>query len=139
MLQQWRHDAALQVGWMNAENPMTISEETGVAYDLSCVQHMVRVADDNIAKGLTFGILDVAAREITWLELPNQTQAAFQTNALAVTDYLKHFRAKCTVGKLLSLKAKAQGLALAESAEQADEIYTYEWALNPAEVSALLG
>ncbi len=129
----------LQVGWMSSEHPMKISEKTGVAYDPSCVQHMVRVADDNIAKGFTFGVLEVESGEITWLELTNQDQAAIQTDAQAVTDYLDHLRAKCTIGKLLALKAQAQGLQIVDTADEADEAYTYEWALNPAEVTALLG
>lgn len=129
----------VQVGWMNAEYPMKISEENGVAYDPSCVQHMVRVTDDNIAKGMIFGVLDVEKNEITWLELPNQCQATFQTDAKSVTDYLEHLRAKCSIGKLLSLKAQAQGLCTVDNADDADCAYTYEWALNPAEVNALLG
>jgi len=36
------------------------------------------------------------------------------------------------------LKAKGQNLKLAESSVGADEAYTYDWALNPAEVSRLL-
>ena len=36
------------------------------------------------------------------------------------------------------MKAKGQNLRRVESADEADEIYTYEWALNPAEVSELL-
>jgi len=128
----------LQVGWMNSANPMSISEENGVAYDPSCVQHLVRVADDNLAKGFTFGVLDVAAREITWLELPNQNQAAFQSDAKAVTDYLRRLRAKCSVGKLLSLKAQAQEMEIIDLEELADETYTYDWVLSPAGVNSLL-
>ena len=30
------------------------------------------------------------------------------------------------------------GLTLVENADEADEAYTYEWALNPAEVTKLL-
>ena len=54
----------LVVGWMNSEYPMTVSDETGVAYDPSTVQHQVRVPEDNLSKGLVFGALDVAKREI---------------------------------------------------------------------------
>ena len=42
------------------------------------------------------------------------------------------------MGELLEIKAKAQGLTLTENADEADETYTYEWALNPAEVTQLL-
>ena len=58
----------LVVGWMNSKYPMKISERTGVAYDPSCVDHQVRVTQ-NVAKGLVFGVLDVAKREIVWLEM----------------------------------------------------------------------
>jgi len=45
---------------------------------------------------------------------------------------------KISIGELLELKAKGQNLKPAESAVGADETYTYDWALNPAEVSPLL-
>ena len=48
-------------------------------------------------------------------------------------------RDKLTIGQLLAMKQKAQGLTAVADAELADEKYTYEWALNPAEVSRLLG
>ncbi|MBO4598262.1 MAG: hypothetical protein J5676_10375 [Bacteroidaceae bacterium] len=35
------------------------------------------------------------------------------------------------------MKAKAQHLAITEKPEEADEVYNYEWALNPADVSKL--
>ena len=45
---------------------------------------------------------------------------------------------KLSVGELLAMKADAQHLAIVEDADEADEAYTYEWALNPAEVTKLL-
>lgn len=45
---------------------------------------------------------------------------------------------KISIGELLELKAKGQNLKFAESAVGADEAYTYDWALNPAEVNRLL-
>ena len=45
---------------------------------------------------------------------------------------------KISIGELLELKTKGQNLKLAESAVGADEAYTYDWALNPAEVNSLL-
>ena len=59
----------LVVGWMDSANPMKLSEESGVAYDPSCVQHMVRISEGNLSKGLVFGVLDVAKREIIWLDV----------------------------------------------------------------------
>lgn len=128
----------LMVGWMNSEYPMTISEETGVAYDPSCVQHVVRVSETNLSDGLVFGVLDVAAREICWLEMPYSGQTVRSSSTEAVALLLKRLKEKVSIGQLLDLKREAQGLRVVSSPEEADEAYTYEWALNPAEVSKLL-
>lgn len=128
----------LMVGWMNSAYPMTISEETGVAYDPSTVQHMVRISEGNLSKGLVFGVLDVAAREIYWLEMPFMGQTLRDCNGEAVELLLKKLREKMSVGQLLELKREAQKLNLVDTPEKADEAYTYDWALNPAEVAKLL-
>ena len=128
----------LVVGWMDSANPMTVSEENGVAYDPSCVQHMVRISEGNLSKGLVFGILDVAKREIIWLEMPFTSQTLRGADATSIEALLHKLEAKLSVGQLLVMKAKAQHLVIVEKAEDADEAYTYEWALNPAEVTKLL-
>ena len=128
----------LVVGWMNSAYPMTISEETGVAYDPSTVQHMVRISESNLSKGLVFGVLDVAAREIFWLEMPFMGQTVKEANLKNIETLLQHLKEKLSIGQLLDLKREAQQLTLVEDKDSADEVYTYEWALNPAEVSALL-
>lgn len=128
----------LVVGWMDSAYPMTISEETGVAYDPSTVQHMVRISEANLAKGLVFGVLDVEAREIYWLEMPNDGQVAMDGNLKSVEALLRKLKEKLSIGQLLDLKREAQNLTLVDDKDAADEVYTYEWALNPAEVSALL-
>ena len=128
----------LVVGWMDSAYPMKISEKDGVAYDPSCVQHMVRISESNLAKGLVFGVLDVAKREIVWLEMPFTSQTINGCSGNAVEALLTRLANKVSIGELLSLKAAAQGLTLSESQDDADEIYTYEWALNPAEVTKLL-
>ena len=128
----------LVVGWMDSADPMTISEETGVAYDPSCVQHMVRISEGNLAKGLVFGVLDVAKREIIWLEMPFTSQTLCGADSTSIEALLNKLEAKLSVGELLEMKAKAQNLVTAETAEEADEAYTYEWALNPADVTKLL-
>lgn len=127
----------LVVGWMNSANPMQISEETGVAYDPSCVQHQVRITSP-LAKGLLFGVLDVQAREIIWLEMPFQGQVAANLNTKAVEKLLAKLDAKTTVGNLLSTKAKAQEIALVDTPDGADEVYTLNWAKNTAAVTKLL-
>ena len=52
--------------------------------------------------------------------------------------YRGRLEEKISIGELLELKAKGQNLKLAESAVGADEAYTYDWALNTAEVNRLL-
>lgn len=128
----------LVVGWMNSAYPMTVSEEKGVAYDPSCVQHMVRISEGNLTKGLVFGVLDVARREIIWLEMPFTAQTLRGADSASVEALLHKLEAKLSVGELVEMKAKAQNLAIVTSAEDADEAYTYEWALNPADVTKLL-
>lgn len=128
----------LVVGWMNSAYPMKVSEKTGVAYDPSCVQHMVRISESNLSRGLVFGVLDVDEREITWLEMPFISQNIQGCDFTAVNALLQRLRNKLSIGQLLEIKAEAQHLSLAPSPDEADEAYTYKWALNPAEVSALL-
>lgn len=128
----------LVVGWMDSVYPMKISEESGVAYDPSCVQHMIRISEGNLSKGLVFGMLDVSKREIIWLEMPFTAQTLRGANASSIESLLHKLENKLSVGQLLDIKVKAQGLTRTDKAEDADEAYTYEWALNPAEVSKLL-
>lgn len=128
----------LVVGWMDSVYPMKISEESGVAYDPSCVQHMIRISESNLSKGLVFGMLDVSKREIIWLEMPFTAQTLRGANASSIESLLHKLENKLSVGQLLDIKVKAQGLTRTDKAEDADEAYTYEWALNPAEVSKLL-
>jgi hypothetical protein len=128
----------LMVGWMSCEQPMQVSNKTGVAYDPSTVQHIVRIAESNLSKGLIFGVLDVKAREITWLEMPFDGQTVISVNTRTVDAYLRRLRAKPTIGQLLRIKAEVQGLTLVDTPEAADEAYTLLWAQNPAAVSRLL-
>lgn len=128
----------LVVGWMDSAYPMQLSEETGVAYDPSCVQHMVRISESNLSKGLVFGVLDVEKREIVWLEMPFTSQTIRGADSMSVEALLSKLEAKLTIGELLEWKAMAQNLEPAATAQEADEAYTYEWALNPADVTRLL-
>jgi hypothetical protein len=127
----------LVVGWMNSRHRMTISERTGVAYDPSCVQHQVRITK-GLTKGLVFGLLDIAAREIIWLEMPFQGQVVQQFDLPAVQTLLAKLNAKLSVGTLLTIKADAQGLQRVDVPEAADEAYTAQWATNAAAVTQLL-
>ena len=128
----------LIVGWMDSVNPMKISEKKGVAYDPSCVQHMVRISEGNLSKGLVFGVLDVAKREIIWLEMPFTAQTLRGADSASIEALLHKLEAKLSIGQLLDMQAKAQNLTVVENVEDADEAYTYEWALNPADVTKLL-
>ncbi len=128
----------LVVGWMDSANPMKISETKGVAYDPSCVQHMVRISENNLSKGLVFGILDVAKREIIWLEMAFTSQTIHDADNASVEALLRRLEEKLSVGELLEMKAKGQNLKIIDIADEADEAYTYEWALNPADVTNLL-
>lgn len=128
----------LVVGWMDSNHPMKISEKNGVAYDPSCVQHMVRISENNISKGLVFGVLDVEKREIIWLEMPFTSQTIKGCDTCSVEMLLHKLESKLSVGELLELKAAAQNLYIVDTPDSADEVYTYEWALNPADVSLLL-
>ena len=128
----------LVVGWMNSAHPMEVSQKNGVAYDPSCVQHMVRISEGNLSKGLIFGVLDVAKREIIWLEMPFTAQTLRGADGESIEALLHKLETKLSIGQLLDMKAKAQNLTSVENADEADEAYTYEWALNPAEVTKLL-
>ena len=128
----------LVVGWMDSAYPMKISENNGVAYDPSCVQHMVRISEGNLSKGLVFGVLDVPKREIIWLEMPFTAQTLHGADSSSVEALLRKLEAKLSLGQLLAMKAEAQHLEIVENVDEADEAYTYKWALNPAEVSGLL-
>lgn len=126
----------LVVGWMNSAYPMKISEKTGVAYDPSCVQHRVRVSK-GLSKGLVFGVLEVASREIIWLEMPFGGQIVANMDAKNVEALIAKLKSKTTIGNLLSIKAQAQNIEIVET-ENADEVYSMQWAMNTAAVTKLL-
>jgi len=125
----------LTVGWMSSQHPMRIAD-SGVAYDPSSVQHQVRVTQ-GLSKGLVFGVLDVAQREIIWLEMPFQGQRVQNLNVASVQTLLRKLESKLTIGQLLTVKAQAQHLELVDTPE-ADEAYTVAWAQNTAAVTQLL-
>ena len=127
----------LIVGWMDSKYPMKISEKSGVAYDPSCVQHQVRIVN-SLSKGLVFGVLDVAAREIVWLEMSYEGQVVQNLDIASVKALLRKLDSKLNIGALLSIKAKAQGMKIVQDKEVAEECYDMEWARNTAGVTKLL-
>lgn len=126
----------LVVGWMNSKFPMKVSEVSGVAYDPSCVQHQIRITQ-NATKGLVFGVLDVANKEIVWFELPFGGQVVQVLDFNGVKAMMAKLDSKLNIGQLLLLKAEAQNLKVLKS-KNADEIYDVEWAKNTALVTQLL-
>ncbi len=127
----------LTVGWMDSSHRMRISEKNGVAYDPSCVQHQINITR-GLTKGLVFGVLELATREIIWLEMPFHGQITQNTDQAAVEALLEKLKSKLNIGNLLQLKAEAQGLTLVDDVETADEVYDPEWGLNAAAVTQLL-
>lgn len=127
----------LVVGWMNSKYPMTISEEKGVAYHPADVQHQVRITGP-LSKGLVFGILNVENREIVWLEMAFEVQIVQNLNNEGVKTLFKKLAAKLSIGDALTLRCEAQDLKIVTDKEEADEVYSAEWAKNSAIVSELL-
>ncbi|HPZ87312.1 MAG TPA: hypothetical protein PLQ32_04360 [Flavihumibacter sp.] len=126
----------LVVGWMNSLYPMKISATSGVAYDPSCVQQQVRISN-GLQKGLVFGVLDVQAAVITWLEMDFQGQVAQQLHLTGIETLLRKLRSRISVGQLLTLKASAQQMTQLPI-DQADEVYDAACAKDAAKLSALL-
>ena len=124
------------VGWMDSKYPMSISRTTGVAYDPSCVQQLIQISQ-GLAKGLVFGVLDVQQRELIWLEMSFHGQVVQNMSLSTVEALIKKLQSKTTVGRLLELKASAQGLQQIEDPSIADEVYDIKWAANASAVSAL--
>ncbi len=127
----------LVVGWMSSRFPMEISPVNGVAYNPSCVQHQVRVTG-SLTKGLAFGVLDVAAGEIIWLEMRFPGQTIGRLNRSGVQAMLRKLESKLNIGELLRIKAEAQGMRIADTPMDADLAYTGAWARDQAAVTKLL-
>ena len=127
----------LVVGWMDSKHKMKVSERSGVAYDPSCVIHQIRISQP-LQKGLVFGVLDVSAQKIIWLEQPFVGQTIWSLCFEDVETLLKKLSAKISVGEILKIKAKAQSLEVVETIENADFVYNVEWARKPENINALL-
>ena len=125
----------LVVGWMNAAYPMEI-KPSGVAYDPTAVQQQCRITQ-TLNKGMVFGVLDVAAREILWLELAFGGQIVQNLDTQGVEALMAKLDAKWKIGDLLQLKANCQSLTRVEVPEEAEEVYDVEWARDSAKVAEL--
>jgi hypothetical protein len=84
-----------------------------------------------------FGVLDVQASEIIWLEMQFSGQIVQNLDTRNIEAIMKKLDSKLTIGKLLQMKAEAQHLQIVET-PGADEVYTTAWALNTAAVTKLL-
>ena len=112
---------------------MTVSNETGVAYDPSAVSHQVRISETNLTRGLVFGVLDVRQREIIWLELPFGGRNLPTLDSAWVHATLKRQKKKISYGELLSIRADAQEAIRVDSPGEADCVF-----LTPADASDLI-
>lgn len=113
----------LVVGWMDSRYPMKVSDETGVAYDPSTVARSIRITESNLAKGLVFGVLDVDARSVIWLELPFGGRSVASLDFRSVSMLLDNIRSRTSIGDMLALKADVQQLRRVDSPEEADRAY----------------
>lgn len=89
---------------------MKVDNTTGVAFDPSCVQMMIRIPCNMAARSMIFGVLDIESHEITYLELPGDKQVMTSNSAKGVFTLLEKLREKLTVGQALRMMAEAQGL-----------------------------
>lgn len=128
----------LVVGWMNAEERMHVSDNTGVAYDPSTVQHAVRVDDSNLSKGLAFGILRVDTRDILWLEMPFYGQLAVGMSFKTLDTLVNKLEARTKIGELLTIRAQEQKATVTDDPNKADVKFDYLWVLDTAKVSSYL-
>jgi len=123
------------IGWMNSQYKMKVTK-SGVAYNPTEVQHQLRIKQ-SLTKGMVFGVLDVKARQIIWLEMPFGGQVVQNLDYKATKGLLIKLDAKLKLGALLKLKAKVQNLQFVEDPHLADEVYDTNWALKTGEVNEL--
>lgn len=129
------------VGWMNAANPMKVSEETGVAFNPAAVQHMVRIPDALLGRGLVFGTLDLAKRQIIWLEQQSNSQTVMGLDAAGVSDYLSRLSNKISVGRALRAMADARGWEIVPETDASVPdvtVFDSSWAADLPAVTSLL-
>ena len=125
----------LVVGWMDSRLPMHITTR-GVAYNPADVSHQIRIGK-SLTKALVFGVLDVEAGQVIWLEMAFGGQVVQNLDMYNVEALLKKLNAKTKIGDLLTLKAEVQELTIVSDKEAADEVYDTDWALNTAKVNKL--
>lgn len=100
------------VGWMSSEHPMEVDNETGVAYNPADVDYMVTVGAMSLSRGMVFGILDLHARKILWLEAANNNRTLAGLDLASIEALQKRLAEKISIGALIALKAKARGVTV---------------------------
>jgi len=70
--------------------------------------------------------------------MPFTAQTLRGADSKSVEALLHRLETKLSIGGLLDIKAKAQNLTIVDTPDTADESYTYQWALNPAEVAGIM-
>ncbi|MDO4229994.1 MAG: hypothetical protein Q4C98_09280 [Capnocytophaga sp.] len=127
----------LVVGWMDSKHKMKVSERTGVAYDPSCVARQIRISQ-SLQKGLVFGVLDIQNQHIIWVEMPFSGQTIGQLDYESILTFLQKLKSKISIGKILTIKAKAQYWEIVKDPNLADVIYDIAWAKNHENLNSLL-
>lgn len=113
----------MKFGWMDCAYTMTLTYFYGVAYNPGEVQHIVRVPEGTTARGLVFGVLDVDARQVIWLEMPVSAQILAQINTAGIMSLLDRLKSKISVGELLGVRSRALGMTIVDTADEADIAY----------------
>ena len=135
--------ANAMMGWMASENPMTVDDETGVAFDPSAVQFMLKVPDNMLAKGLLFGVLDVNRREVTYIESSTNGQEIDDLKFHELRTAINAYKHMLTIAQALRMLAEARGMTViaelpADGGHSDIDIYDRQWALDRARVLSLL-
>ncbi len=112
-----------RVGWMDCAHPMAVDNKTGVAYDPSTVQFAADIRPENVHGGIIFGVLDVASRQIMWLEMSANTQNLAQFDLRTVNALCLKLRSRMSIGTFLSIMAAAQQRPVVAMAEDAETVY----------------
>ena len=135
--------ANAMMGWMASENPMTVDEATGVAFDPSTVQFMLKVPDEMLAKGVLFGVLDVRNREITYIESSVNDQEIDDLKFHEFQTAIEAYKHMLTIDRALRLLAESRGMTIiTELPADGDltdiDIYDRQWSLDRTRVLSLL-
>ena len=117
-----------KIGWMDSRNPMKVDNETGVAFDPSTVQFSTRLDTETPYDSIVFGDLDIKSRQVIWAELLIKGQMARSISITQIMAHVSKLENRMSIGRLLEIRAKAQGQTITGLAEEADEVFTTDTA-----------